>query len=132
MKSNSDRRTYALKINFQCSAQSGFRLTEKIDRKYQFMANYSVHVSTVKRSVGQNAIASAAYNSRSELSLNITDKETNITVQLSWDYSKKAGLAHSEIHAPDHAPEWVYDRETLWNKAEKAENRCDSVQQIQI
>ncbi|MDP5083613.1 MAG: MobA/MobL family protein, partial [Rickettsiaceae bacterium] len=127
MKSNSDRRTYALKINFQCSAQSGFRLTEKIDRKYQFMANYSVHVSTVKRSVGHNAIASAAYNSRSELSLNITDKETNITVQLSWDYSKKAGLAHSEIHAPDHAPEWVYDRETLWNKAEKAENRCDAV-----
>ena len=25
---------------------------------------------------------------------------------------------------PDHAPEWVYDREKLWNKCEQAENRC--------
>ena len=51
------------------------------------MANYSVHVSTVKRSSGQNAIASAAYNSRSNLTLNVTDKVTNITVQFAWDYS---------------------------------------------
>ena len=91
------------------------------------MANFSVHVSTVKRSSGQNAIASAAYNSRSKLSLNATDKDTNITVQLAWDYSKKDGLAYSQIHAPENAPEWVHDREKLWNKAEQAENRCNSV-----
>lgn len=90
------------------------------------MANYSVHVSTVKRSSGQNAIASAAYNSRSKLSLNATDKDTNITVQLAWDYSKKGGLAYSQIHAPENAPEWVHDRQQLWNKAEQAENRCDA------
>ena len=90
------------------------------------MASLSAQVSTVRRSVGQNAIASAAYNSRSKLSLDATDKETNITVQLAWDYSTKGGLAFSKIYAPDHAPEWVYDRETLWNKSEKAENRCDA------
>jgi len=90
------------------------------------MALYSSHTSVVKRSSGQNAIASAAYNSRSKLTLYVTDKETNITVPLVWDYSKMGGLAFSKIYAPDHAPEWVYDRETLWNKCESAENRCNS------
>ena len=56
------------------------------------MAHLSAQVNTVRRSVGQNAIASAAYISRSKLSLNATDKDTNITVQLAWDYSKKDGF----------------------------------------
>ena len=90
------------------------------------MSFLSAQVSTVKRSAGQNAIASAAYNSRSKLSLTVTDKETNISVNLDWDYSKKEGLAHSKIYAPEHAPDWVFDREVLWNKAEQAENRCDA------
>jgi len=90
------------------------------------MASLSAQVSNVRRSIGQNAIASAAYNSRSKLELNVTDKVSNITVGLSWDYSKKDGLAFSKIYAPEHAPDWVYDREKLWNAAEKAENRCDS------
>jgi len=90
------------------------------------MSFLSAQVSTVKRSVGQNAIASAAYNSRSKLSLIVTDKETNISVNLDWDYSKKEGLTHSKIYAPEHAPDWVFDREVLWNKAEHAENRCDA------
>lgn len=90
------------------------------------MAHLSAQVNTVRRSVGQNAIASAAYISRSKLSLNATDKDTNITVQLAWDYSKKDGLAYSKIHAPEHAPDWVFDREKLWNRAELVENRCDA------
>ena len=57
------------------------------------MASLSAQVSNVRRSIGQNAIASAAYNSRSKLELNVTDKVSNITVGLSWDYSKKDGLA---------------------------------------
>jgi len=90
------------------------------------MASLSAQVDTVKRSRGQNAIAAAAYNSRSKLELNITDKETNVTVALQWDYSNVAGLAFSKIYAPEHAPEWVYDREKLWNAAEQAENRVNS------
>ena len=77
----------------------GLEIIVIIKENFRSMANYSVHVSTVKRSSGQNAIASAAYNSRSKLSLNATDKDTNITVQLAWDYSKKDGLAYSQIHA---------------------------------
>jgi nucleoside-triphosphatase THEP1 len=90
------------------------------------MAHYSVHVSTVRRSVGQNAVATAAYISRSKLTLYATDKETNITAPLTWDYSKKGGLVFSKIYAPENAPDWVLDRQQLWNKAEQAENRCDA------
>jgi Ti-type conjugative transfer relaxase TraA len=88
------------------------------------MAHYSVHVSTVKRSIGQNAVASGAYNARAKLELTVFDKATGITSTLIFDYSSKPGLAYSKIYAPDHAPEWVYDREKLWNKCEQAENRC--------
>lgn len=90
------------------------------------MAHFSVHVSTVRRSVGQNAIASAAYIARSKLTLYTTEKETNITVPFVWDYRKKGGLVFSKIYAPDYAPEWVYDQEKLWNKSELVENRCDA------
>ena len=90
------------------------------------MAHFSVHVGTIRRGIGQNAIATAAYISRSKLTLYATDKETNITVPLVWDYRKKAGLAFSKIYAPINAPEWVFNRETLWNKCEEIENRCDS------
>lgn len=90
------------------------------------MAHYSVHVGTVKRSSGQNAIESAAYISRSKLTLHQVDKEYNIPVSFSYDYSKKGGLAFSKIYLPENAPEWAGDREQLWNKAELAENRCDA------
>jgi len=90
------------------------------------MAHYSVHVSEVQRGKGQNAVASAAYNSRNKLELKVLDKKTGVTSTVAFDYSSKGGLAYSKIYAPDHAPEWVYDREVLWNKAEAAERRRNS------
>ena len=87
------------------------------------MAFLSAQVSTVKRGLGQNAVASAAYIARTKLELTVLDKATGITGTLVFDYSSKPGLAHSKIYAPDHAPEWVYDREKLWNKCEQVENR---------
>jgi ATP-dependent exoDNAse (exonuclease V) alpha subunit len=43
------------------------------------------------------------------------------------DYSPRAGdVAFKEICAPDDAPEWVYDRQTLWNRVEAAEKRVDA------
>lgn len=91
------------------------------------MAHYSVHVGTVKRSVGQNAIESAAYISRSRLTLHQVDKEYNIPVSFTYNYSQKGGLAFSKIYLPENAPEWASDRQQLWNKAELVENRCDAV-----
>ncbi|WPX99218.1 Ti-type conjugative transfer relaxase TraA [Candidatus Megaera polyxenophila] len=90
------------------------------------MAHYSVHVSEVQRGKGQNAVASAAYNARDKLELTVVDRKTGVTTTLMFDYSAKQGLAYSKIYAPDGAPDWVYDREVLWNKAEDAESRRNS------
>ena len=38
-----------------------------------------------------------------------------------YDYSKKKGIIHSEIITPDNAPDWMQDRQKLWNAAEVAE-----------
>ena len=43
------------------------------------------------------------------------------------DYScRTAGIAYSEVLAPDDAPAWMSDRERLWNGVEKAEKRKDA------
>jgi len=78
-KENSGRRTDAMEMNFHCSAQS--LVLNRYPKKNR-MALYSSHTSVVKRSSGQNAIASAAYNSRSKLTLYVTDKETNINYRV--------------------------------------------------
>lgn len=42
------------------------------------------------------------------------------------DYTRKSDVQHSEIIAPDGAPEWMRDRSALWNGAESAERRKDA------
>ena len=83
-------------------------------------------VSNVTRGSGNSAIKAAAYRSCSELTLNATDAETNITVGLVWNYSKKGGLTYSQIHAPEDAPEWVYDRQSLWQRVEDVETKSNA------
>lgn len=92
----------------------------------RLMAHYSVHVGKVRRSIGQNAIESASYISRSKLTLHQVDKEYNIPVSFTYDYSKQGGLAFSKIYAPDNAPEWASYRQGLWNKAELTESRSNA------
>ena len=87
----------------------------------------SAQIGTVKRSKGENAVAAAAYNSRSKLILQIKDKQTGLTVEKTWDYRNKPGLTFSKIYVPVEDPEeWMLDREKLWNKAEDAEKRVNS------
>lgn len=90
------------------------------------MAIFSSHTSVVQRSKGQNAIATSAYNSRSKLTYYFTDKKYNTQGEITWNYSDKEGLAYSKIIAPDNAPDWVFDREKLWNRAEEVEKRADA------
>jgi hypothetical protein len=42
------------------------------------------------------------------------------------DYTRKQGIEHCEIVAPDDAPAWARDRAALWNAAEAAERRKDA------
>jgi len=103
----------------------------------------STHSSLVTRGAGASVIASAAYITRSA----ITEMKNGQEVAR-WDYSKQgqgqvssALQAHSdyatrsgsftarddlgftEILAPVGAPEWVYDRQTLWARVEADEDQ---------
>lgn len=66
----------------------------------------------------QSALAAAAYRSGSLLQDELTE--------IQHDYSKKKGVESSHILAPANAPEWVFDREQLWNNHEAKEKRKDS------
>jgi Ti-type conjugative transfer relaxase TraA len=82
------------------------------------MASYHLSAKIVQRSSGRSAVAAAAYRSRTTL----YDQRQGLT----FDYSRKKDLSHSEILVPDKAPERFKDRPTLWNEVEKVERRCDA------
>lgn len=82
------------------------------------MSIYRLELKTVKRSAGRSATASAAYRAGAD----ITDFRTGTR----HDYSRRSGVEHAQVLAPDHAPAWARDRSALWNAAEKAERRKDA------
>ena len=82
------------------------------------MAIYHMHAAVISRARGGSAVAAAAYRSGEKL----VDERTGE----SHDYSRRDGVDGAEIVAPEGAPEWVRDRERLWNEAEAAEKRKDS------
>lgn len=43
-----------------------------------------------------------------------------------WFEFDKPDVVHTEILAPDGAPAWVFDRQTLWNQVERSEKRVDA------
>ena len=83
------------------------------------MASYHLSVKTIKRSAGRSATAAAAYRSAS---LILCDREGRV-----HDYSRKAGVEHAVILAPEGAPDWAQNRAALWNAAELRETRSNSV-----
>jgi Ti-type conjugative transfer relaxase TraA len=82
------------------------------------VAIYHLSAKIVSREKGQSVIASAAYRSAEHL--------YDERVGQSFDYTRKQGVEHSEILAPEGAPEWVHNRQQLWNEVERAERRKDS------
>ena len=78
-----------------------------------FTSAYHFHVTQIKRSAGQSAIASAAYRSGEKLHSEYYGEDS--------DYTRKGGVICSEILLPAHAPPEYADRETLWNAVEKVE-----------
>ena len=82
------------------------------------MAIYHFRASVISRSQGRSATAAAAYR----VAERIEDRRTGLT----FDYAARGGVDHTEILAPDHAPDWVYDRSELWNRVEESETRKNS------
>ena len=77
------------------------------------IALFHFHVTQIKRSTGQSAVAAAAYRSGEKLHSEYYGEES--------DYTRKGGVICSEILLPAHAPPEYADRETLWNAVEKVE-----------
>jgi hypothetical protein len=81
------------------------------------MAIFHSSLQVISRGQGKSCVAAAAYRAGEKL----YDERQ----ELNHDYSKKQGV-ESEIMAPANSPEWVYDRQKLWNEVDQAETRCNS------
>ena len=82
------------------------------------MADYRLSAQAISRGKGQSSVASAAYRAGARL---IDERTGEI-----HDYTRKAGVTHSEVIAPDATPEWMKDRAQLWNAVEAIETRKNS------
>ncbi len=82
------------------------------------MADYRFSAKVIKRSNGQSAVAAAAYRAAERL---LDERTGSIS-----DYSRKAGVIHSEVMTPEGTPDWMHDRAQLWNAVEAAERRKDA------
>lgn len=80
---------------------------------------FHLSMKMVQRAQGRSAVAAAAYRSAACL----LDERTGRT----FDFRKKRHVVEAFILAPSGAPEWVFDRNELWNRAEAAEKRKDAV-----
>lgn len=78
----------------------------------------SCSVQVISRGKGRSAVAAAAYRSGQAI--------RNEYDGLSHDYTRRTGIVYTAILAPQGAPEWVYDRPQLWNRAELIERRGDA------
>lgn len=77
------------------------------------MAIYHLSIKIISRGKGRSAVAAAAYRAG--------EKIINEYDGIIHDYTRKGGIAHTEILLPEHAPPEYADRATLWNAVEKIE-----------
>ncbi|TJZ78696.1 MobQ family relaxase [Paracoccus hibiscisoli] len=82
------------------------------------MAIYHFDASVISRSKGRSATAASAYRAAER----VVDRRTGEV----HDYTRKHGVEHTEILAPEHAPDWARDRSALWNAVEQIERRKDA------
>jgi hypothetical protein len=82
------------------------------------MAIFHFTASIIGRSRGRSATSAAAYRAGAR----IRDERTGVI----YDYTRRKHVAWRAIAAPEHAAEWVWDRERLWNVAEQSEVRAKS------
>jgi ATP-dependent exoDNAse (exonuclease V) alpha subunit len=80
------------------------------------MASYHFTMKTVSFGKGQSAVATAAYNARTQFYNERNGYKTN-------DYSRASVAAFAGVFAPKDAPAWAHDREQLWNRAEASERQ---------
>ena len=90
------------------------------------MAIYHCHCKIISRGQGRSAVGAAAYRSGEKLK--------NEYDGIEHDYTKKGGVAYSEIMLCENAPKEYQDRATLWNAVEQAEkgNRAQLAREYEV
>jgi hypothetical protein len=86
------------------------------------MAIFYLQITSVQRSAGRRATASAAYRAGER----VRDERTHEV----HNFTHRKDVLHTEILLPNHfettAMDWARNRERLWNAAEHAEKRYNS------
>jgi Ti-type conjugative transfer relaxase TraA len=82
------------------------------------LAIYHLTATVISRARGQRIVATAAARSATRL----YDEQYGIT----HNHTARSDVIHAEILAPSGAPDWVFDRNALWNRVEAGERRKDS------
>lgn len=90
----------------------------------EWMAIAFVHPQIISRAGGRSAVACAAYRAGDKL----TDERQGKT----QDYERRSGVIASGILLPANAPEWMHDREKLWNAIERREDRSTRPSSAQL
>jgi ATP-dependent exoDNAse (exonuclease V) alpha subunit len=89
-------------------------------------APYRLSAKVFSRSQGHNVISAAAYRACEKL---VDHREDGRT----FDYSRRTSQEQpGMILAPEHAPAWVFDRETLWNAVEAKEDTSQRRKSAQL
>ena len=82
------------------------------------MAIYHLSIKIISRGKGKSAVASSAYRS-GEMIKNEYDGIVH-------DFTRKGGIAYTEILLPQNAPQEFVNRSVLWNSVEKIEKSKNS------
>jgi len=82
------------------------------------MAIYHLSIKVISRGKNKSAVAASAYRSG--------EKIKNEYDGIVHDFTRKGGIAHTEILLPQNAPQEFSDRGTLWNSVEKIEKSKNS------
>ncbi len=82
------------------------------------MAIYHFSAKLLSRSHGRSSVAAAAYRAAEKL----FDARTDVM----HDFTRKGDVIDKAILLPENAPDWMRDREKLWNAVERVEKRKDA------
>ena len=82
------------------------------------MAIYHLSIKIISRGKNKSAVAASAYRSG--------EKIKNEYDGIVHDFTRKGGIAHTEILLPQNAPQEFLDRGILWNSVEKIEKSKNS------
>ncbi len=82
------------------------------------MAIYHLCIKIISRGKGKSAVAASAYRSG--------EKIKNEYDGIAHDFTRKGGIAYTEILLPQNAPQEFVNRSVLWNSVEKIEKSKNS------